>query len=263
MDLETILLDREGGVLTVTLNRPKVLNAITGRMTEELAEVLRGASIDEDVRAILMTGSGDAFCSGADLDKVDSRFDPFKPVGMKRTVEHYQQVVYAMINLEKPVIGAINGVAAGAGMSMAMACDIIVASERASFMQVFVKRGLIPDCGSFFLLPRIVGMARAKEIMFTGERIGAEEALRLGLVNRVVSHERLMEEALALAEKLSQGPTRTIGLIKRILTVSFESSLEVTLREEAMAQGLVIGGQDTIEGVTAFLQKRPPQFRGE
>ena len=263
MDFETVLLDRQAGVLTITLNRPQVLNAMTGRMVEELAEIFRGAGTDKDIRAVLMTGNGEGFCSGADLANVDSRYEPFKPLGMKQSVELYQQACFAMLNLEKPIVGAINGVAAGAGMSMAIACDIIIASEKASFTQIFVRRGLVPDCGSFFLLPRLVGMARAKELMFTGEAVGAEDALRMGLVNRVVPHDVLMDEARAMAEKLSQGPTRTIGLIKRILTVSFESNLETTLREEAMAQGLVIGGQDTIEGVTAFLEKRPPKFKGE
>jgi 2-(1,2-epoxy-1,2-dihydrophenyl)acetyl-CoA isomerase len=263
MNYETIIAERERGVLTISLNRPQVLNALTVRMVEETADALQQAAPDKEIRAVLMTGSGDGFCSGADLEKVDSRYEPFKPLGMKQSVELYQQATLAMLNLEKPIVGAINGVAAGAGMSVALACDIIIASEKASFIQIFVKRGLVPDCGSFFLLPRLVGMARAKEMMFTGEAVSAQEALGMGLVNRVVPHDSLMSEARALAEKLAAGPTKAIGFIKRILGVSFESSLETSLREEAMAQGLVVGGKDTVEGVSAFVQKRTPQFKGE
>jgi 2-(1,2-epoxy-1,2-dihydrophenyl)acetyl-CoA isomerase len=168
-----------------------------------------------------------------------------------------------MALLEKPVIGALNGDAAGAGCNFALACDLLIASEKARLIQVFVRRGLVADAGGTFFLPRLVGLSRAKELMFTGEPVDAQRALELGLVIKVVPHDQLMQEAMEYAGRLAAGPTRAIGMIKRMLNRSFESDMETCLEMEASMQGIAVSTPDVIEGVTSFLQKRPPEFKGK
>ena len=165
--------------------------------------------------------------------------------------------------MEKPVIGAINGDAAGAGCNFALACDLLIASEKARFIQVFVRRGLVVDMSGTFFLPRLIGLAKAKELAFSGEAIDAERSLELGLVMKVVPEDKLMDEAMELARKLAQGPTRAIGMIKRMLNRSFESDLETALEMEATMQGIAVSTPDVVEGITSFLQKRPPNFTGK
>ncbi len=264
MKFKTILVEQKGSILTITMNRPKLLNAMTFQMSEELRTVFETAKFSEKIRALVLTGNGSGFCSGADLARrKSSKYDPSTPFGMKDSLEeYYHRTMLTMGNLEKPIIGAINGVAAGAGISFALACDIIIASEKASFIEIFVKRGMVPDCASSFFLARHVGLARAKEIMFTGERVYAEEALRIGMVNRVVPPDQLMKEARAWALKLSKLPTKAIGLIKQQLHHAFQSSLEEVLREEAFGQSMSMATEDSIEGVLSFIQKRPPKFKG-
>ncbi len=182
---------------------------------------------------------------------------------MRLTTQWYSRVIGGIMNLEKPVIGAINGVAAGAGCNFALSCDILIASEAARFIQVFVRRGLIADMGGTFFLPRLIGLARAKELMFTADEVDATRALELGLVNKVVPADELLPAAMELAQRLAQGPTRAIGMIKNMLNRSFESSLEDAMEREAALQGIAVSTSDVREGIMSFFEKRPPDFSGK
>jgi 2-(1,2-epoxy-1,2-dihydrophenyl)acetyl-CoA isomerase len=209
-----------------------------------------------------VTGEGRGFCTGADLGGAGGRSDAFTPSGMRLSTKLYSRMIKAMTEMEKPLIGAINGDAAGAGCNFALACDLLIASENARFIQVFVRRGLVPDAGGTYFLPRLIGLAKSKELMFSGEAIDAKRALELGLVNRVVPADRLMEETMGMAAKLASGPTRAIGMIKRMLNRSFESDLGTALEMEASLQGIAVSTSDVIEGVSSFMEKRPPVFKG-
>jgi len=259
---EQILYRREGAVEVITLNRPESKNSFTFAMIRELGDHFQRLTLEDEVRAVVITGNGSGFCTGADLTGPDNRPDITLPVGMRLTTQWYSRVVGGMLGLEKPVIGAINGVAAGAGCNFALACDVLIASEAARFIQVFVRRGLIADMGGTFFLPRLVGLARAKELMFTADEVDARRALELGLVNRVVPPEELMPAAMELAQRLASGPTRAIGMIKNMLNRSFESSLEEALEREASLQGVAVSTNDVREGIMSFLEKRPPSFTG-
>jgi 2-(1,2-epoxy-1,2-dihydrophenyl)acetyl-CoA isomerase len=265
---ETILYDLERGVGTITLNRPAVLNAINPQMIDELHEVLGRVKEEAEVRAVVITGAGRGFCSGADL-KSRQRVKPSEagPDAAKANTERlkrtYNPIVLAIRSIEKPFIAAVNGVAAGAGCNLALACDIVLASAEARFGNVFVRIGLIPDCGGHFLLPRLVGFHKAAELMFTGDLIGAQEAERLGLINRVVPAAELPQQTRELAERLARGPTRAIGLCKRTLNIALTADLATALEAEAEGQGLASQTEDHWEGVQAFLEKRPPQFTGQ
>lgn len=261
--MEEVLYSREGQVEVVRLNRPEKKNAFTLGMTRELGAHFTDLQYDDEVRAVVVTGEGGGFCTGADLAGGGGREDAYTAPGMRITAMSYSNVITAMWSLEKPIVGAINGVAAGAGCNFALACDLLVASAEASFIQVFARRGLVADCGGTYFLPRLIGLARAKELMFGAEAVDAERALELGLVNRVVPAERLMEEALEVAGKLAAGPTRAIGMMKRMLNSSFESDLLTALDRESTLQGIAVATADAAEGVTSFLQKRPPEFKGK
>ncbi|MEJ5185739.1 MAG: enoyl-CoA hydratase-related protein [Candidatus Geothermincolales bacterium] len=260
--MEEVLFSREDAVLKVELNRPERLNALTPTMLEAIGRELFNASRDDSVRAVLITGRGRAFCSGADLSGAGGRDDAATPVGMRFSVQLYASMIRSIVELEKPVIAAVNGDAAGAGCNLALACDIIVASQEARFMEIFVRRGLVVDAGGTFFLPRIVGLTRAKEIMFTGRPVGAEEALELGMVTEVVNPGDVMEKAMEWAKRLASGPTRSLGMIKRLINSSFENDLITVLELEASYQGIAVSTADVAEGVTAFLQKREPRFLG-
>jgi 2-(1,2-epoxy-1,2-dihydrophenyl)acetyl-CoA isomerase len=253
---------REGAVEVVTLNRPESKNSFSFAMIRELGDHFQQLTLEDEVRAVIITGTGKGFCTGADLTGPDNRPDINLPVGMRLTTQWYSRVVGGIMNLEKPVIGAINGVAAGAGINFALSCDILIASEAARFIQVFVRRGLVADMGGTFFLPRLVGLARAKELMFSGEEVDAGRALELGLVNRVVPEEELMPAAMELAQRLAHGPTRAIGMIKNMLNRSFESNLESALEREAALQGIAVSTGDVREGIMSFFEKRPPDFAG-
>lgn len=254
---------REGNVEIISLNQPDKQNALKYGMALLLAEKFEEAQLDDEVRALILTGEGGAFCSGADLSGAGGREDAGTPVGMRLTTKVYSRVVHGIWSLEKPVIAAVDGVAAGAGCNLAFACDLIIASTGARFIQVFVRRGFIADMGGSYFLPRIVGLARAKELMFSGEEIGAEEALEIGLVNKVTSPDRLMKEALEVAQRLGNGPTRAIGMMKKMLNSSFESDITTALEREADLQGIAVSTSDLVEGVTSFIEKREPDFKGE
>ncbi len=231
MAFETLLTETNDGVLTITLNRPDVLNALTRQVLGELREVLRAAERDAAVRCLVLTGAGRGFCSGLDLTAGAQRDEPeHERLSVAEGVrKNWNVVVKGIRAIEKPVIAAVNGVAAGAGMSVALACDIRMASEAAWFMTGFVKIGLIPDSGGTLFLPMLVGYAKAAELAFTSDRIGATEAMRLGLVNHVVPADALMERTYALAARLAALPTRAIGLTKRGFNQAMMPHLDAAL----------------------------------
>jgi 2-(1,2-epoxy-1,2-dihydrophenyl)acetyl-CoA isomerase len=261
--LEDVIFKRDGQVEVITLNRPDIMNCFNNNMLYALARRFDELHQDDDCRAVVVTGEGRGFCTGADLTGGGARADAATPMGMRLSTHVYSSVIRAMVSMEKPVIGAINGDAAGAGCNFALACDLLIASEKARFIQVFVRRGLVVDMSGTFFLPRLIGLSRAKELMFSGEAVDAQRALELGLVTKVVPAENLMDEAMEMAGKLAQGPTRAIGMIKRMLNRSFESDLETCLEMEATMQGIAVSTPDVVEGITSFLQKRPAKFTGK
>jgi 2-(1,2-epoxy-1,2-dihydrophenyl)acetyl-CoA isomerase len=252
--------DEESGVGTVTLNRPDALNALTVPMKVELLEAFRRLERDDGVRAVILTGSGRAFCAGQDLRE---RLEPdAAPLGVE-VRERYNPIILAMRSLPKPIVGAINGVAAGAGASLAMACDIRIASDVASFALAFGRVGLVPDCGATWFLPRLVGGTRAAELALLADPVSAADSVRLGLVGRVVPAEQLATEARSIAARLAAGAPRAMALTKRALNASWERDLETALEYEAHLQDMAGRTKDHAEGLAAFIEKRPPRFTGE
>jgi len=262
--MDELLVERDGGVEVITLNRPEILNALTYGMVRGLGDLFEEAQADDSVRAVLLTGAGKAFSTGADLTGAGSvRDDAHTPLGMRISTFGYSRMVSGIWALEKPVVCAVNGTAAGASCNLALSCDMVVAADTAKFIQVFVRRGLVADAGGTYFLPRLVGLPKAKELMFLGEDLPAEKALELGLIYKVIPAEKLMEEALELAQRLAAGPTRAIGMIKSMLNKSFDSDIMTALEREASLQGIAVSTADVVEGVTSFLQKRPPEFKGK
>lgn len=249
------------GVAVVTLNRPEALNSLTDEMKGELLDAFKALERDPAIRAVVITGEGRGFCAGEALNEdLVSSDDP----SLGDTLRNfYNPLVEKMRAIEKPVIAAINGTCAGAGVSLALAADLRLASDKASFIEAFVKIGLVPDAGATFFLPRLVGLGKALEMCITGDKIDAAEAEKIGLVNRVVAHERLMEETHKLAASLAKAPTRAIGLMKRAFNRSFRISLEDQLGYEADLQSIASRTADFREGVKAFLEKRPAVFQGK
>lgn len=256
---ETITVEIKDAVLTVVLNRPDVLNAVNDQMTRDLQDALRQAERDDAVRCLVLTGAGRGFCSGQDLrDRAGVGTVSYGESLRAR----YNPVISRLRALEKPVIAAVNGVAAGAGCSLALAADLRIASERASFIEIFSKVGLVPDSGSTYFLTRLVGLGKALELAYTADTVDAQEALRLGLVNRVVPHDALMPQTMELAGRLAAGPTKGYGLTKRGITYAMRSTLDEALDYEAHLQEIAGRTADHREGVTAFLEKRQPNFEG-
>jgi 2-(1,2-epoxy-1,2-dihydrophenyl)acetyl-CoA isomerase len=257
---DTVLRDATDGVLTLTLNRPDALNSFNVEMKEALAAAFKDAARDKAVRVVVLTGAGRAFSAGQDLKE---RGAPgVNDLGTELRTR-YNPIVLAMRKLEKPVIVAINGVAAGAGISVALACDIRIAAENASFIEVFGRVGLVPDTGSTWFLPRLVGYAKAAEMIFTTDPIDAATAERIGLVNRVVAGDNLMDETNAMARRLAQAAPLALALAKRGLNRALESGLEEQLEYEAQLQSIAGRSNDHAEGVAAFVEKRPAKFSGE
>ena len=254
--------DSTAGVLRIILDRPEVLNSFHSAMAAEVIAALDQAARDETVRAVLLTGSGRAFCAGQDLDEARPREDGSVPDLVAHLEATYNPIVRRIRALEKPVVAAVNGVAAGAGANLALACDFVIASEKASFIQAFSKIGLVPDTGGTWFLPRLVGLARATALLMTGEKVTAEQAQVMGMIYRVVSPDELMNQATALAEQLATMATRGLGLTKRLLNASATNDLEAQLTMEATLQGEAGNSHDYPEGVNAFLGKRPPHFKG-
>ncbi len=261
MSYENIRYELEAGVLTITLNRPEKLNAVTDAMLAELTDAFKQAEKDRAVRVITLTGAGRGFCAGQDLRAANERGGEMSFGQHLR--ETYNPLILHMQRLAKPILAAINGPAAGAGMSLAMACDLRIAAESATFLQAFVKIGLVPDSGSTWMLPRLVGTARALDLMLTGRRITAREALEWGLINQVTEDAQLMEVVGALASEFAAAPTAAIGNIKRALGYSLTHTLEESLAFEADMQEISGRTADYREGLAAFLEKRPPHFTGE
>ena len=247
-------------IATFTLDRPDALNSLTVPLKEELIKAFRGVAKDPAVRVVIRTGAGRAFCAGQDLRE---RLEPGAAPLATEIRERFNPLIVAMRGLEKPIVGAINGIAAGAGASMAFACDIRIAAEGASFMLAFGKVGLVPDSGATWFLPRLVGPAKATELAMTGDPLSAADAERFGLVAKVVPAEALLDEARALAGRLAAGAPRALGLTKRALSHAEESTLDEALEYEAWLQGIVGATADHAEGITAFVEKRPPRFTGK
>ena len=258
----TVLLevDAAAGVATITLNRPEALNSLTVPMKQELLAAFQGVERDTAVRAVILTGAGRAFCAGQDLKE---RLQPdAAPLGVELR-ERYNPVIRAMRSLPKPIVGAINGVAAGAGASLAMACDLRIASETASFALAFGRVGLVPDSGATWFLPRLVGATKAAEIALLGDPVSAADAERIGLVGRVVGAADLASEARAVAARLAAGAPRAMALTKRALEAAWDRDLDATLDAEADLQDAAGRTKDHREGMAAFIEKRPPRFTGE
>jgi len=247
-------------VATITLDRPETLNALTVRLKEELLGAFRSVARDDAVRAVILTGAGRAFCAGQDLRE---RLEPEAAPLAVELRERYNPMILAMRRLEKPILGAINGVAAGAGASLAFACDLRIAAEEASFVLGFGRIGLVPDSGATWLLPRLVGAARAAELAMISEPLSATDAARYGLVLRVVPGDALQDEARKLAVRLADASPRAIALTKRALERTWAASLDEQLEYEAYLQGIAGSTTDHAEGISAFLEKRSPRFTGE
>jgi 2-(1,2-epoxy-1,2-dihydrophenyl)acetyl-CoA isomerase len=263
MQLQTVNVSVADGTARVELNRPDALNAWNAQFGEDLLGALRGASEDEAVRAVVLTGAGRAFSSGADLKDIstDTTADG-RPDVYKTLTERYHPIMRAIREMPKPVIAAVNGPAVGIGCSLALCCDLIVAAESAYFLLAFVNIGLVPDGGSSLFLPTRIGMARASELAMLGERLPAAKALEWGLINRVVADEQLEQEAGALAARMAAGPTRSYAGWKRELNNWLYTRMEEQLELEAEIQQEMAGSDDFVEGAMAFVQKRPPRFSG-
>jgi 2-(1,2-epoxy-1,2-dihydrophenyl)acetyl-CoA isomerase len=257
--MSTILKETKNNTLFITLNRPDVMNAFNTEMLMELQSAFKEAESD-DIRCVVLTGSGKGFCSGQDLKDFEKEKKTFK----QALDEKYNPLIKQIMNLPKPVICGINGVAAGAGLSLALACDFRIAVESASLIEIFINVGLVPDSASTFTLPRIVGLAKAFQMCTRGERVSAREAEELGLANIVVSTNEVLQTALEkYSKKFASMPTKAVGMIKKLLNNSFESDLNLVLSQEAEMQNIAGNSVDYREGVNAFIEKRKPKFKGK
>ncbi|MBK7869446.1 MAG: enoyl-CoA hydratase/isomerase family protein [Saprospiraceae bacterium] len=257
---ETILFEKIGHVAKITLNRPKVYNSFNREMALTLQDRLDKCKEDAEVRAIYLRGEGKAFCAGQDLQEVTSENGPSLTTILS---EHYNPIITRIREIEKPIVAAINGVAAGAGANIALACDVVVASESASFIQAFSKIGLIPDSGGTFFLPRLIGWQRASALMMLGDKVSAKDAEAMGMIYKAFSDEEFLAEAWKIVETLSQMPTKGLGYTKRALNQSLSSDLSRQLAIEDELQSAAGQTKDYEEGVKAFLEKRKPNFTGE
>ena len=257
----TIQLTIENKVAFITLNRPEVFNSFNREMALTLQDVFDDCKKNDDVRAIVLTGNGKAFCAGQDLKEVTSTEHNS---GFKKILEeHYNPIITRIREIKKPVIGAINGVAAGAGANIALACDIVVADERASFIQAFSLIGLVPDSAGTYFLPRLIGFQKASALAMLGDKIGAEEAERLGMIYKYVPSDEFQEIIQKLALKLANMPTKALGMIKELFNKSMTNTLEEQLAMESKYQIEAAQSDDYAEGVAAFIEKRKPNFKGQ
>ena len=263
MPYESLIHEVKDGIATLTLNRPERLNALGGTLREDLHDAITRGSADPEVRVMIITGAGKGFCAGGDVKAMNENRErgTARPIGDK-VAPGRDRTLLAMRDAPQPIIAAINGAAAGAGMNLALGCDIRIASTAAKFSQAFVRRGLHPDWGGTYFLPRVVGMAKAAELIFTGDVIDAAEALRLDLVSRVVAPEELMPVVHELARKIAAGPPIAIRLAKRALYHNADCDLRQALEFETFAQNICQDTEDAREGIAAFVEKRAPHFRG-
>ena len=267
MDFQQIIYEKGDGLATITLNRPERMNAFTLQMIREWAQALEDARADPEVRAVIVTGAGRGFCAGADLRGESALLGreqrPPSPAERRNWLrDTVHAVPRAVALLDKPYVAAVNGPAVGAGMDMASMCDIRIASETARFSMAYVKMGLIPGDGGCYFLPRIVGVAKALELIWTGDFIDAQDALRLGYVTKVVPPDDLMPAVRDFARRLAEGPAVSIQLAKRLVYRGLEASLSEALEEASQAMGIVQSTEDAREGPLAYIEKRPPQFKG-
>ncbi|WP_404959503.1 enoyl-CoA hydratase/isomerase family protein [Streptomyces sp. 147326] len=253
----------DNGVAWITLNRPEAMNAVTWDQRERVIALLADASADPAVRAVVLTATGKGFCAGADLRGGGAPAGERVAGDVARMIRlGAQRLITAVLDCEKPVLAAVNGTAAGIGAHLALACDLVIAAEPARFIEVFVRRGLVPDGGGAYLLPRLVGPQKAKELMFFGDALPAADAERLGLVNTVVPAEELEETARAWAERLAQGPTRALALTKQLVNASLDGDRAAALAAEATAQEINMTTADANEGVASFVERRTPKYLG-
>ncbi|KPC62251.1 enoyl-CoA hydratase/isomerase family protein [Streptomyces chattanoogensis] len=258
-----VLHTTDNGVSWITLNRPAAMNALTWDQRERIIDLLAGASADPGVRAVVITATGKGFCAGADLRGAPSAGGERVAGDVARMIRQgAQRFIGAVLDCEKPVIAAVNGTAAGIGAHLALACDLVLAGESARFIEVFVRRGLVPDGGGAYLLPRLIGPQRAKELVFFGDAVSAAEAERLGLVNRVVPDGELAKTAREWAERLAAGPTRALALTKQLVNASLDSDRAAAFAAEATAQEINMTTADAQEGVASFVERRSPTYRG-
>lgn len=255
---ETVKYEVANGVAWISLNRPDKLNAFTEQLNKEVQQSIKQASRDKEVRCLVITGEGRAFCSGQDLQGVNEDMDHGEVLR-----RFYNPMVLELHKCKKPVIAAVNGVAAGAGMSLALACDFRLLSDKASFLEAFIHVGLVPDAGNLYFLPKLIGHAKAMELAVLGEKVNAQEAKELGLATKVIPMEKWQDEITAFAERLAGMPTAAIAIIKKNLKASWESTLEECLERDAQGQRLAGLTLDHKEGVAAFMQKRKPVFQGK
>jgi 2-(1,2-epoxy-1,2-dihydrophenyl)acetyl-CoA isomerase len=264
-ETQTLNFRIENGVGWIVLNRPEARNAMNAEMREAYLAALARCAEDAEVRAVVLTATGKGFCTGADLSgsrAATGAAGPAHPGATRDAMRPSQRVIRALWDLEKPIVAGVNGVAAGLGAHLVYACDLVIAADDARFIEVFVRRGIALDAAGGFLLPRHVGLHKAKELVFFGDEISAEEAARLGLVNRVVPAADLEKTVREWAERLAAGPTFAIGLSKRLLNRSLQADLDTLLAEEAFTQALVAQSEDMREGIRSFMEKRPPAFKG-
>ncbi len=255
--METLLIDAaDNGVVTITMNRPEKKNAANGTMWDELRQTWDELALDPDVRCVVMTGAGDGFCSGADLGGGGRKLHQLQAMNM------IHRTVQALYSVMVPVVAKVNGVAAGAGMNMALACDLIVASDQARFSEIFARRGLTVDFGGTWILPRLIGLHKAKELALFGDVISASDAERFGFVNKVVPHAELDAAVDEWTTKLAAGPPLALAMTKRLLTLNASADFATALEAEGMAQTVNFASDDTKEAIQAFLDKRDPVFRG-
>lgn len=256
----SILMEKNGAVVTLTLNRPQALNSLDGQLVDEFAACLEDMAEKREVRALILTGSGKAFCAGGDLAYM--REKSADPPSLQNFIGQVGDLVRRLHHFYCPTVAMVNGVAAGAGANLALACDLIYCASSARFGQSFAKVGLIPDAGGHYFLPRAVGLAKAKELMFTGRLVGASEALEIGLVNQVVDDEHLKQAVMDLVAELAAGPPLALAAVKRNLNLSLESTLDQVLALETAGQSLALLSEDGREGMAAFAEKRAPVFKG-
>ena len=263
MEYKNIRYQVSNGVAKVSLNRLDVLNSFNREMAREVQAALSRAGQDKEVRVILLTGEGRAFCAGQDLEEAVPPDGSPPPEISDIVRQSYNPIIRFIRTIEKPVVCAVNGVAAGAGANIALACDFVIASEKASFIQAFCKIGLIPDSGGTFFLPRLVGIPRATEMMMLGDKVTAQEALDMGMIYKVYPADSFMDETIKFSNYLATQPTKGLGLIKQAINESLNNNLENQLEIEAKLQKIAGATEDSKEGIKAFLEKRTPNFRGK